>query len=78
MVHTRAIHAAQVSGANGGGAAGTRFRAMHEGAASLTLATNQNSFRFLCPLDSTHLHKKPQTTSAHPEANMGTLAMHQT
>jgi hypothetical protein len=28
--------------------------------------------------DSTHLDKKPQTTSTHPKANMGTIAMHQT
>jgi hypothetical protein len=51
---------------------------MSNSAASLMPATSRIFFCFLLPSQLDARAKKPQNTSTHPEANMGTLPMHQT
>jgi hypothetical protein len=58
--------------------AGTLCRANAHGAASLMAARNRSFFWFLLPSQLDAPAENPQNSSTHPEANMGTLPMHQT
>jgi hypothetical protein len=51
---------------------------MRIGEASLMPATNRSFFWFLLPSQLDAPAEKLQNSSTHPEANMGTLPMHQT
>jgi hypothetical protein len=71
MVDTYAIDAIQDSRAKVCGAACTRCRAMRDGAASLTPASNQIFFRFLLPSPTQHTCTKivPYTSRSQYEDN---------